>query len=979
MCDIIIHIGQCGAQLAESFWPYYTNIGKIELNDSNYYSNRYSQFYDQRYFKRMILVDSDFKKRNQLNKIANILSFLETERDLLVKNKKLFNYDEICYKGNNQTSLKCWANGYFENSRLLQSTLNSLRQRLDRMSKFTSLLIVHSLAGGMGSGFTSLLLEHLSDYYPGVFKICASVVPQSSGESPLQDYNTLLSLTYLQKYSDCIFWLDNDLFLNNGSKSTQANSFLECNNDMMSPLAALFDPSKIITPSNEAVEIVKSLCPVFNTKIATLCHPTLKQSSGYKSSSSLLDFSETELIRCFKNAKLDNSTVLECICRTPNIEQLENAFWNRSTCNRNLSNPINTLQKCLNSGFSETYGLRKDSAYFLTKYDVIPGKLGNNRFKIKYLTNLSNFKNTVGQKQHFTLALNQSGIIHLIKPKLNKFIQMMENGFYLHWYKKVGCDLSFFNESKQNAYDIIDSYKYIMERRYSHNWYMEIMLSLKYLYANVVYDKDADRLVAAIICSTKLPNDMRCNQEKCLIKSYSNLFMSPQVGYIVSLGVSESHRRHGIASRLLKKYLEHIDNFNKLTGNYFCIYMHTLVDNHAAIQFYLKHGFKNFEIRKDYYNINSTLCDAAILVQYLKPKSTINILFTAFKRFFSNYEQYACPIFLTILLVIYINLFVEIQNRYVAETLDKTDENVEYDHVKYAANELAESIPKRPKFDFWMYIPRKRFISVLKRVLFYSSFYSILAGFFAVLLGIVLSTLDITEPFLSNGTYIMGINPGMDFRPNIDGSFISFTQGEPSEYIHYTALIESFINAYKDEYIDTADLLDCPSDNVDIADNKFCKFDIKRLRQCTKEREYGFKFGKPCVLLKLNKMFNWTPIITKKTHDNMQEFYRNGYFSPDYKNSQFTNFNLVYVTCNGATPFDESNMGKLAYYPTQGFHVKHFPYRNQRGYQQPFVFVEFQNMTNSVAIQIICRVWADNIKHKFTTRSGMVTFQIRLD
>ena len=44
------------------------------------------------------------------------------------------------------------------------------------------------------------------------------------------------------------------------------------------------------------------------------------------------------------------------------------------------------------------------------------------------------------------------------------------------------------------------------------------------------------------------------------------------------------------------------------------------------------------------------------------------------------------------------------------------------------------------------------------------------------------------------------------------------------------------------------------------ADGKVCNFDIKLLgTQCTKEEHFGYERGRPCIVLKLNRIFGWIP------------------------------------------------------------------------------------------------------------------------
>jgi hypothetical protein len=69
---------------------------------------------------------------------------------------------------------------------------------------------LHSVAGGTGSGLTSRLLEELRDAYPRIFLTTVAIAPFRRGDTPLQHYNTALSLRYLQEFADAIVYRGND-------------------------------------------------------------------------------------------------------------------------------------------------------------------------------------------------------------------------------------------------------------------------------------------------------------------------------------------------------------------------------------------------------------------------------------------------------------------------------------------------------------------------------------------------------------------------------------------------------------------------------------------------------------------------------------------------------------------------------------------------------------------------------------------------
>ncbi|XP_032222374.2 tubulin beta chain [Nematostella vectensis] len=113
-------------------------------------------------------------------------------------------------RGNN------FALGYHGNSideggtSLLHMTMDAMRKEVERCDSFAGTIVMHSLTGGTGSGLGARLVETLSDAYPLAHVMSVAVSPHVSGESPLQHYNSLLSLAALQRNADGILLFHND-------------------------------------------------------------------------------------------------------------------------------------------------------------------------------------------------------------------------------------------------------------------------------------------------------------------------------------------------------------------------------------------------------------------------------------------------------------------------------------------------------------------------------------------------------------------------------------------------------------------------------------------------------------------------------------------------------------------------------------------------------------------------------------------------
>ena len=52
---------------------------------------------------------------------------------------------------------------------------------------------------------------------------------------------------------------------------------------------------------------------------------------------------------------------------------------------------------------------------------------------------------------------------------------------------------------------------------------------------------------------------------------------------------------------------------------------------------------------------------------------------------------------------------------------------------------------------------------------------------------------------------------------------------------------------------------------MEVGQGQYCKVKTADLitGACTKEKNYGFDVGKPCILIKLNKIYGWKPEPSK--------------------------------------------------------------------------------------------------------------------
>ena len=127
-----------------------------------------------------------------------------------------------------------------------------------------------------------------------------------------------------------------------------------------------------------------------------------------------------------------------------------------------------------------------------------------------------------------------------------------------------------------------------------------------------------------------------------------------------------------------------------------------------------------------------------------------------------------------------------------------------------------------------------------------------------------------------------------------------------------------------------------------------------------------YRFGKPCILVKLNRIYGWVPqpysIDEIANHTSMplslkqdiQKIYEEkcvGKFPPEQGPCPY--MNMIWLHCDGEDDPDIENIGPVTYTPFRGFPGYFYPYRNQRGYLSPIVMVQLKNPMPGVSAMII--------------------------
>ncbi|KAF9531439.1 gamma tubulin [Crepidotus variabilis] len=201
---VSLQFGQCGNQVGSTFWQRLclehgiSKDGILEDANIETYDRKSTFFYqadDEHYIPRAILVDLEPRVINNI---------LASPQGRLYNPENIFKWKDGGGAGNN------WAQGYFSGEQVYEEIMEMIDRETEGSDSLEAFMLMHSIAGGTGSGLGSFLLERLNDRFPKKLLQTYSVFPNTQeGDVVVQPYNAILTLKRLVKNADAVFVLDN--------------------------------------------------------------------------------------------------------------------------------------------------------------------------------------------------------------------------------------------------------------------------------------------------------------------------------------------------------------------------------------------------------------------------------------------------------------------------------------------------------------------------------------------------------------------------------------------------------------------------------------------------------------------------------------------------------------------------------------------------------------------------------------------------
>ena len=429
---LTIQFGQCGNQLGHSLFQQLSSdldakdTGISKQANSTYTEQSFEKWFtninrDGKRLARAVLVDTEHKV---INKVCNNPQDKWTYRS----------QNLICQSGGG--SANNWAYGSLvKGPQLKDDILEITRKEIEKIDSFDGILLLLSSAGGTGSGVGSFTADLLRNEFPNKSIIGSIVLPFSSGEVGVQNYNTMLTIGRFCEAVDLCFLFQNE----------QIHTI--CTSILKNTETKLIDINDVISR-----KLCATLQPVndkwYNTNFLSstvACHPSYRL-----------------------------ATIKGTPYMPPSLMQYE-SYYNWKMYVHHLKQTLRTsaaadTETKIRSKYSSSYSKSVANIFIprgkITEND--PMNYDELQSKDLYtdwiassdqLTYISQQRKLLNQEKFLALITNNSQIYHTLDGIVDKAWNTYTHSAFLHQYKKFGLEEDDFLEAFAKIENVIKDYK----------------------------------------------------------------------------------------------------------------------------------------------------------------------------------------------------------------------------------------------------------------------------------------------------------------------------------------------------------------------------------------------------------------------------------------------------------------------------------------------------------------------------------------
>jgi hypothetical protein len=397
---------------------------------------------------------------------------------------------------------------------LLSDTMDAVRREAERMEVCDSIVTMHSIAGGTGSGLGSRVTEEIREYFPKQFILACAIAPFGNGDTPLQHYNSLLCLSHLYPVVDGLVLASNaDMAralqshamksANSSSSASPAMSFAGINTYLSACLADVLAPTKLAPTFRqmEQADRARMQLSTSSTPVSITAPPSslLASSSLHELISSVCPLPAYKLMEIWSSAGLGASasaqhvdpraqwqpgwkacaeTLKRCV---PGDEEF---FLNDGSNTDMQARPALTYRPATIGytvyarGDSPSDPLSSFLPHLRTRLSsLFPGVSWNPHLMDVLSTELPRmaWRETRGRgsleklreerpagvesTRSLAVAVNRVRTAHSLLPSVRKARVLLENKAYVHWYTRYGLEESEMTEAIDAIEGVIKDYE----------------------------------------------------------------------------------------------------------------------------------------------------------------------------------------------------------------------------------------------------------------------------------------------------------------------------------------------------------------------------------------------------------------------------------------------------------------------------------------------------------------------------------------
>ena len=410
MSVVFVLVGQCGIQVGSEIWK------RLQRNERTHTRDGYARCVgvdtEPKVIEKVLAKNTTFRKSN----------FIADEEGR--GNNWAFGY--IGKKPSRAQSLP--QNGVDERpafttrwrptkTLIYERALEAIEEEIKRSNGFIeSLIFIHSLAGGTGSGLGSRLLEECKKLFSEaiMYHINITVGPHNYGDTAVSSLNSLLTFSTLLQYSNLIIYISNQQvfdFLSAGKKKTTGVTLQHINSFIADSVGLLLQFGSLPCIG---CKLVASLAPHEDHKIATLsCHYVTVD-----------DFQSWDSVL---RIHVKNRTTKEAIGVSVVV-----------CCDNNQLTSVS-------SKISEIESLMSTLSFDAS---VIPNSTSRS-----------------GTKEILVVTTAPSTTSLILVPMANQAAVKIFVGAYIHWYQKFGLSIDFFKKALSVIKQIVVSNEQFIARK----------------------------------------------------------------------------------------------------------------------------------------------------------------------------------------------------------------------------------------------------------------------------------------------------------------------------------------------------------------------------------------------------------------------------------------------------------------------------------------------------------------------------------